>query len=157
VRAGGEATDALREEIEKRSAPRGPAPLEAKISVATTFSRSEITLVALRVDEPSRSRCRRPAPAESSAVYAHLRPRATLFGVNRTESSPERQARAEQRRRTWRGGVAKLEDMEALDDAFWAAMSPERRVVAVWELSRESYGSEATTGLRGSPHGVRRL
>jgi hypothetical protein len=77
--------------------------------------------------------------------------------VTRTQSSAERQARAEQRRRTWRGGVAKIDEMETLDDAFWAAMSPEQRVIAVWELSRESYGSEATAGLRGSPYGVRRL
>ena len=67
----------------------------------------------------------------------------------------ERQARAEQRRRTWRGGIVKLADMEAVDDEFWAAMSSEQRFVAVWELSKESYGSEVTDGLRGSPYGVR--
>lgn len=68
----------------------------------------------------------------------------------------ERQARAEQRRRTWRGGIVKLADMEAVDDEFWGAMLPEQRVVAVWELSKEAYGSEVTAGLRGSSHGVRR-
>jgi hypothetical protein len=30
----------------------------------------------------------------------------------------ERQARAEQRRNTWRGGVAKLAHMDAIDDEF---------------------------------------
>jgi hypothetical protein len=74
--------------------------------------------------------------------------------VARSEAT-ERQARAEQRRRTWRGGIVKLADMDVVDDEFWAAMSPEQRVVAVWELSKESYGSEVTAGLRGSSHGVR--
>ena len=70
----------------------------------------------------------------------------------------ERQARAEQRRNTWRGGVAKLADMDAVDDEFWGAMSPADRFIAVWEASREQYGIDtaASTGLRGSVGGVRR-
>jgi len=70
----------------------------------------------------------------------------------------ERQARAAHRRDTWQGGVARLADMEAMDDEFWGAMSPADRFIAVWEASREQYGidTEASTGLRGSVGGVRR-
>jgi hypothetical protein len=51
--------------------------------------------------------------------------------VSRSDLEPwgelaERLARAELRRVTWRGGVAKLSEMEGVDDRFWGAMSPER-------------------------------
>ena len=102
----------------------------------------------LRRREPPRLVVDQAAPKRANPCYAP-------FVTSR--QSTERQARAEQRRRTWSGGVVKVADMEAVDDQFWAAMSPGQRFVAVWEVSRESYGSEATAGLRGSPHGVRRL
>jgi hypothetical protein len=71
----------------------------------------------------------------------------------------EREARAAERRGTWQGGIAKLADMEAVDDEFWGAMLPADRFIAVWEASRELYGidTEASGGLRGSVGGVRRL
>lgn len=97
---------------------------------------------------PSRNPHRtRRGPSASVSCYAQR------VAINQ---SGERQARAEQRRRMWSGGVVKLADMEVIDDEFWATMSPGERFVAVWEVSRESYESEATAGLRGSPHGLRR-
>jgi hypothetical protein len=70
----------------------------------------------------------------------------------------EREARAAHRRNTWGGGVARLADMDAVDDEFWGAMLPADRLIAVWEASEEQYGvdTEATGGLRGSVGGVRR-
>jgi hypothetical protein len=73
-------------------------------------------------------------------------------------SSAERQARAARRRVTWRGGVAKLADMDRVDDEFWGAMPPAERFLTVWEASREQYGIglDASIGLRGSVGGVRK-
>jgi hypothetical protein len=89
------------------------------------------------------------------------RERSTLcyvLNVNGKELA-ERAARAAHRRSTWEGGVAKLGDMDAVDDEFWGAMLPADRFIAVWEASREQYGidTEASGGLRGSVGGVRRL
>jgi hypothetical protein len=77
-----------------------------------------------------------------------------VIGKERAEA----EARAAHRRSTWQGGVAKLADMEAVDDEFWGAMLPADRFIAVWEASREQYGidTEASSGLRGSVGGVRR-
>jgi hypothetical protein len=69
----------------------------------------------------------------------------------------EREARAARRRSSWHGGVTKLSEMESVNEGFWGAMLPEQRFLAVWDLSREQYGSraDAASRLRGSPYGVR--
>lgn len=76
----------------------------------------------------------------------------------RSDELTERHSRAALRRSTWQGGVTKLSDMETVNEAFWEAMLPGDRFLAVWELSREQYGSrpDVAGGLRGSPYGVRR-
>lgn len=69
----------------------------------------------------------------------------------------DQEAEAARRRNTWQGGVAKLADMQDVDDGFWGAIPSADRLVLVWEASREQYGidTEASGGLRGSVGGIR--
>jgi hypothetical protein len=47
----------------------------------------------------------------------------------------DREARAEQRRRTWKGGVARsVVEMEEVDLDWWLAVPPERRIGYVFDL-----------------------
>ena len=48
------------------------------------------------------------------------------------------EARAAERRKHWRGGVVRShEEMAARDLEFWAAMTPEQRLAAVFELMEQ--------------------
>lgn len=67
--------------------------------------------------------------------------------------------RARQRRLAWRGGKVELAAAEQQDAEFWQALTPADRLVTVWSLSLEAYGTPdaIASGLRGSTSGIRRL
>jgi len=46
------------------------------------------------------------------------------------------------RRAQWTGGRVPLHDPEQADIEFWQALDPAVRLLAVWELSLESYGED---------------
>lgn len=74
----------------------------------------------------------------------------------------ERAARAQARRQTWSGGVARsFEQMAEIDLDFWLAMTPEQRLLAMWSLVEEGLALEGNDGapprLQRSVGGVRPL
>ncbi len=71
-----------------------------------------------------------------------------------------RARRAEERRRTWRGGVAhSFEEMEAVDLDFWLAMTPADRLRAMWSATEDQLALQGENGpsprLQRSVGGVR--
>jgi len=75
-------------------------------------------------------------------------------------SELERARRAAERRRTWRGGVARsFEEMEAVDLDFWLAMTPEDRLRAMWSAMEDQLALQGENGpsprLQRSIGGVR--
>jgi hypothetical protein len=49
-----------------------------------------------------------------------------------------RKERAERRRATWTGGVAKISEMEQVDAVFWAGTSGEQRLSSIWSIVEDS-------------------
>jgi hypothetical protein len=71
-----------------------------------------------------------------------------------------RARRAEERRRTWRGGVARsFEEMEDVDLDFWLDMTPEDRLRAMWSVVEDVLVMQGENGppprLQRSAGGVR--
>ena len=71
-------------------------------------------------------------------------------------------ARADARRRKWRGGVARsFDEMATRDLDFWLAMAPEERLKMVWSLVEEALALKGDDGppprLQRSVGGVRPL
>jgi hypothetical protein len=72
------------------------------------------------------------------------------------------ETRAEQRRRTWRGGVVSgFAEAEAMDLEFWLSATPGERIRAVAELALAMFPTEATGGspprLQRAVGGIRPL
>ena len=79
--------------------------------------------------------------------------------MSRPESAEER---AERRRRTWTGGVARsFDEAEQMDLAFWQSMTPVERIRATTELIFEMPWEEGRVGpsdrLQRAVGGVRPL
>ena len=71
-----------------------------------------------------------------------------------------RAKRAEERRRTWRGGLARsFEEMDEVDLDFWLAMTPEDRLRAMWSVVEDQLALQGENGpsprLQRSIGGVR--
>jgi len=71
-----------------------------------------------------------------------------------------REKRAEERRRTWRGGVARsFDEMAEVDLEFWLAMTPEDRLRAMWSLVEDQLALQGQNGppprLQRSVGGIR--
>jgi hypothetical protein len=49
-----------------------------------------------------------------------------------------RKERAERRRATWTGGVAKISEMKQVDAVFWAGTSAEQRLRSIWSIVEDS-------------------
>jgi hypothetical protein len=88
-------------------------------------------------------------PAHARAVPAKL------------EVVPYSNPRAEERRRTWTGGVARNhEEMDSVSTDFWLAMTPEDRIGCVFEMWDEQtppqdLDHEASGRLQRATGGVR--
>lgn len=74
------------------------------------------------------------------------------------DATEARAARAARRRATWQSGRVKAEDARDADLRFWAEVSGEARLQAIWGLAMEAYAdtNEIAHGLRGSPGGIRK-
>ncbi len=76
------------------------------------------------------------------------------------DDGPSASDRAEARRRSWKGGVAKsFDEMERVDLDFWLSMSPRERLEMMWSLVEDSLALEGHDGpaprLQRSVGGVR--
>jgi hypothetical protein len=70
--------------------------------------------------------------------------------------------RAEARRATWTGGVARsFEELESKGFAFWNAATPSQKLNAMWQLLVDAWVIEGKNGpppgLQGSVVGIGRL
>jgi len=77
-----------------------------------------------------------------------------------TDGELARARRAEERRRTWRGGVARsFEEMADVDLDFWLAMTPEDRLRAMWSVVEDELALQGENGppprLQRSVGGIR--
>jgi len=71
-----------------------------------------------------------------------------------------REKRAEERPRTWHGGVARsFDEMAEVDLEFWLAMTPEDRLRAMWSLVEDQLALQGQNGppprLQRSVGGIR--
>jgi hypothetical protein len=69
-------------------------------------------------------------------------------------------ARAEERRRTWQGGIARsFEAMADIDLDFWLGMTPEDRLRAMWSVVEDELALQGENGppprLQRSVGGIR--
>ena len=71
-----------------------------------------------------------------------------------------RRERAEERRRSWSGGVVTRETHASLERDFWSSTTGEQRLAAVWEMAVQYWQQEHPDGpalrLDRSVGGVRR-
>jgi hypothetical protein len=82
------------------------------------------------------------------------------YNVAMSNNDLARAQRAEERRRTWRGGVARsFEEMDDIDLDFWLAMSPEDRLRAMWSVVEDVLALQGENGppprLQRSVGGIR--
>ena len=77
-----------------------------------------------------------------------------------SDDDSARAQRAEERRRTWRGGVVQsFAEMADVDLDFWLAMTPEDRLRAMWSVVEDELALQGENGppprLQRSVGGIR--
>jgi hypothetical protein len=95
------------------------------------------------------------------AVFVAARNVARLgYNAAMSDSDLARAQRAEERRRTWRGGVVhSFEEMADVDLDFWLAVTPEDRLRAMWSVVEDELALQGENGppprLQRSVGGIR--